>query len=898
MHGDLAALAQSLRRDLATAPTLGSGWLPKEKAKLTRTGGRCRSDGTWLEFDPASAREHRCAHCGSIYREEVDYRWWIMNYQLWLAERAVHGAALAAVSFDPWAASVARSILDLFAECYLTYPNADNVLGPTRIFFSTYLESIWLLQVEIALDLLESAGEDASFGARMRERVIEPSAQLIAQFNEGDSNRQVWNNAALAAAGRVLNRPQLTEQATLGDTGLVRQLRSGLLADGTWYEGENYHLFAHRGLWYGVTIADAAGLGLPMDLVARFQEGFRTPFVTALPDLTFPARRDSQYGVSLRQWRTAESCELGLARASDDAQLNAALSELYRDDVPDGDSGRSRSTAEAERNMPRVRLTRTSLGWKALLFARADLPPLQAVTPASALLASQGYAVLRRERGRVYVALDYGHSGNGHGHPDRLNLWLVVGNQRALEDPGTGAYTSPTLPWYRSSLAHNAPFADGRSQQPVDGTLLGYGEQDGIGWIAARAMIAPGVVATRRVVVLDDCVIDDLSWVAPDDVTIDLPVHFDGHAVGAGEWRALPLSGGSLVTDGFTFVTGAMRASIVEDTVCLTSGDVRAWFGGEGVAWWRAIAPGPPGSAPRHFYLQRAHGRAGCLRSVWVWSDRVVAAGFNDDEVRIEFSGSRTVVQANRGGYLITTSDATRRADFRIEISDVAASEGVRTTPPGPRLLTSPTVIPAIASFDDASRPVAALVRHQLGEGAYRRSELSWKEAGRPSARVTLAADRTSLVIDVDVAAPHLNFALACAENPLDNEHPDTNSDGIQLYLGMPSSDASWILVPDPDGSRVRIMPREQSTATAPDVRASAALGTTGWRMRLSILRDTLPSRGTSPFTLDLIVNQMAPGRERRDGQLVLSGGRGEWTYLRGDRQDASRALPFVIVDE
>ena len=40
LSGDLAALAESLRADLvAAAPTLGGGWLPKEKAKLTRSAG-------------------------------------------------------------------------------------------------------------------------------------------------------------------------------------------------------------------------------------------------------------------------------------------------------------------------------------------------------------------------------------------------------------------------------------------------------------------------------------------------------------------------------------------------------------------------------------------------------------------------------------------------------------------------------------------------------------------------------------------------------------------------------------------------------------------------------------------------------------------------------------------
>ena len=44
------------------------------------------------------------------------------------------------------------------ARCIRSYPNRDNVLGPTRLFFSTYLESIWLLQICVTADLLEAAG--------------------------------------------------------------------------------------------------------------------------------------------------------------------------------------------------------------------------------------------------------------------------------------------------------------------------------------------------------------------------------------------------------------------------------------------------------------------------------------------------------------------------------------------------------------------------------------------------------------------------------------------------------------------------------------------------------------------------------------------------------------------
>ena len=41
---------------------------------------------------------------------------------------------------------------------YLEYPNRDNVLGPSRLFFSTYLESIWIGNYLAAAMLLREGG--------------------------------------------------------------------------------------------------------------------------------------------------------------------------------------------------------------------------------------------------------------------------------------------------------------------------------------------------------------------------------------------------------------------------------------------------------------------------------------------------------------------------------------------------------------------------------------------------------------------------------------------------------------------------------------------------------------------------------------------------------------------
>jgi len=58
-------------------------------------------------------------------------------------------------------------------------------------------------------------------------------------------------------------------------------------------------------------MAESNGAELPAELIGRFQTGFATPFLTALPDFTLPSRRDSQYAISLRQWRSPRCVSWG-----------------------------------------------------------------------------------------------------------------------------------------------------------------------------------------------------------------------------------------------------------------------------------------------------------------------------------------------------------------------------------------------------------------------------------------------------------------------------------------------------------------------------------------------------------------------------------------------------------
>ena len=893
--GPLAPLAEGLRAELA--PVIdGHVEIPRGKALLSRTGGRCPRDGTYLAFDPLDAR-HRCPQCGLEVTGEFHDRFRPYWYQLWLAERVMHAATLGTLLDDRRCIGAAASLLAAYADRYLDYPNADNVLGPSRPFFSTYLESIWLLQLTLALDLLESHASSEAvrlLGARVRDRLIEPSARLIASYDEGTSNRQVWNDAALIAAGVLLADGSLVDRAIDGASGLLAQLGQSVLEDGSWYEGENYHLFAHRGLWYGVTMAEQLGRGPAEKLGARFDAGFAAPFRTLLPDLTYPSRRDSQYAVSVRQPRFAESCELGLARR-EDPRLIAMLARLYDPSVPRGETGRSASTADVERNLPGTGLSRADLSWRSLLFARADLPPLVAHPMVSDLLPGQGIGIIRRDEGRVYVALDYGHSGGGHGHPDRLDLLVSDGATRWFDDPGTGSYVDESLHWYRSTLAHSAPLVDSRSQPRVHGTLEAFEDSAAAGWISASAPLAEGLIVRRSVVVFDGYLVDQLIWESEGAAhEISLPFHGVRPKAGRdGDLAASPtvLHGAGGLEDGFDFLRESALLTMPSDGV-LQLESVRGAPGSDrylrgwllmhpGASCWTAIAPGVPGGDPRPMVLARAAGRAGMMLGVWCWRGDVVTVDREGDALRVVLRDGDVHWHSPLGTGWRVTIDAQRHRRV-VELGAVPSavttheSQGVAEQPPS-------GVAPVMRALP---------ARFELDGRHYRRSEQSWLEAGRPGAAVEIAAEPggRAVTFTIDVPRSQRLFRAIDALNPYDNEPMAINGDGVQLYVVAGSERGGWLLVPVPDTTSVGARPIDQSTGTL-GMTATWSPLPGGYRL---VARVAMPD-SASELSADVLVNETASRRERRRGQLVMSGADGEFVYLRGDRHDPERLLRFSL---
>ncbi len=905
VNRELQPLMVSLAGDLA--PLLGSPpYIPTGKALLSRIGGRCESDGTDLAFDPHSPHTHRCPACGREHSGDWHDRWWLYPYHLWLAERAVHAATLHALEPDEGHAALARDILTGYAAQYLDYANEDNVLGPSRLFFSTYLESLWLLHITIAADLLDHAGDPAT-AEIVRDRIAEPAVALVETFHEGTSNRQVWNNAAIVSARALLGEPADSPAIAGALADAESTLTQATGDDGAWYEGDNYHQFAHRGMWYVFALGDRLGYDFQQSSVARFNAGFAAPFRAALPDFTYPARKDSRYAASLRQWRFAESCELGLAR-TDDPLLRWALGRMYADDLPPGDTGRARSSGEAERHVAPVRLSRADLGWRSLLFARPTIAA-GGDAPPSLTIESQGLTIHRRDEGSVYVALDWGESGGGHGHPDRLNLLFAHGSTRWLDDLGTGSYVDPSLHWYRSTLAHNAPLVNGASQRRVNGELLAHGGGRGFDVVVARADgIAPGVRVERTVLTGSAYFIDEVRWWAERSVRFELPVHFDGDAAGL-RFTPAALDGADGIEDGFGAVRDTERAIVRAGTPVRiaaehpdASASATVWSNGA-IEWFRARAPGQPAHQLRRFQVLRQVGTHGVIRTAWSWH-RDAEAVFGATGVEVTVAGATDRHDISDRQWRVQCANGNEIRLDRPDDGPAAGSARPAVAGPAERAEVAPPdgssdedrlELAASASsrewFSDAlPESRAAWQVFELGKEHYRQSEEPWQAAGRPAARVAIRAENDAVVIEVFVETTRPTFVPAGATNPYDNEHADINGHGVQLYFGAPDEVGGWMLVPEAPGPAVRVR-RLSGWGRANDPHADWREVRGGFE-----LRARMPFRGARgrSFVLDVLVNDASPERTRRRGQLVLSGG-GGFVYLRGDRHDPSSLIPFRV---
>ncbi len=438
----------------------------------------CPETGTHLEFHPPN--HNICPDTGKDYQD-----WPISDVHFhYMHDMLSHDAMILGIAYRMTGKQIyaqhAAEILKLYADKYKDYPIVDNYGKQSnwgaRIYSQTLNESIWLIDMTFAYDLVRGSGElSANDRTHIEQDLLLPSAATVVRgHKEPTNNIQSWINGAQASVGFELNNKALIDEAIDGPLGFRYQMKN-YVHEGFWIEGAwGYQFYAMRPLTTTAEISKHHGMDLWKQEPA-LTSMFFSPLGVMLPDGRLPAFNDSE---EVRLYGNASLYELAYENTHD-PRLLAVLDNTQR------------SSKEA------------------LLFGVPTLPESKGPLLKSAVFPESGYATLRANGNDLSVILKFGPHGGGHGHYDKLGEIIYAEGRTQAVDPGTQLYGMALhKEWDQMSVAHNTLTADELRQDQATGKLIAWKDEDGYAAVTASAGPAYKFAdLTRSILVTNDYVL-------------------------------------------------------------------------------------------------------------------------------------------------------------------------------------------------------------------------------------------------------------------------------------------------------------------------------------------------------------------------------------------------------
>ena len=535
-----AAALRRLRRE--TNEFVAGNYSVPERAAGFYHNYFCPEHAVELLFDPSHPERHRCPRDGRLFTgEPFDSAWlWFVNNRL--STNALALALRWRIEADDEQLARVVAILTDYAARYRGYqPETPRPFGKGKATFQSLDEAVWLIALVRAYDLVKEALPDATSDV-IEGHLLRPAAEHIrSQKFLRIHNIENWHNAALAAVGLCLGDDGLVRLAVDEEFGFHHQLAEGVRDDGLWWEGSSsYHFYALYPLVILAQIGAPSGRALWQH--ERLERMFRTPIDLAFPDLRLPASNDCWFFCSLM----ADVCH-GIPPARgfyeiahawyDDPAFAWVLGRNYRE--------RERDSLEA------------------LIHGRDTVATEERLGLRSVNCEPSGFALLRSadelER-QDCLLLKYGPHGGGHGHPDKLGVFVYAGGDPVCPDLGTPGYgIELNDSWYRQTLSHSALIVDGRSQPEADGELVSFDPGSrGFAVVDARVdFSAPPYagVAMRRVIFwASGYYIDFAHVVCRDERQIDCLFHVRAERAAA-QGLGVDADAPDLVGDGYEHIS-------------------------------------------------------------------------------------------------------------------------------------------------------------------------------------------------------------------------------------------------------------------------------------------------------------------------------------------------------
>lgn len=476
----------------------------------------CPDSGRSLVFHPPN--QSVCPDTGKIFTGyPYDQIVYAMRSNA-LGSAALNLALAFRLSGDNRYAEESANLLKAYADRYLSYPIHDNhgKVAPSgaRVFSQTLDESIWLIQMAWAYDLLRGTGAlSAAERHHVEDDLLRPAAGVVGRAVGVTYNWQSWINTAVAAIGYTLNDPKLISQALDGPAGFRFQMREYVI-DGFWIEGTwGYQFYALDALMQLAEMADRNGTDL-WKQEPNLKALLDSPFGLLFPDGTLPPFNDSRV-VSI--YDQAPLYEYPYS-ATHDALFAAVITH---GDHPRPEAAGLPFGGNVDHGGRSNR--------DALLFGAPSVPKTTLPAMKSSVFPNAGYAALRAPTGDLTEVMKFGPHGGGHGHYDKLGEVIYAQGRLMSVDPGTQFYAVASHDtWDRETVAHNTVVVDEQSQKKATGKLLSWQAEPQFTAIEADAgPVYPGISLRRRVILTSNYILEITGAASTDssDHTFDWVYH-------------------------------------------------------------------------------------------------------------------------------------------------------------------------------------------------------------------------------------------------------------------------------------------------------------------------------------------------------------------------------------
>ncbi len=202
---------------------------------------------------------HKCSKCGKTYTGHPYDDVIFSKIHSRNLNHALTAAWAYAISENPKYARYAAKTLLGYADRYSKYPYHSASLETKstwgaraggHLYEQTLTEASALAtQIAPAYDLIAETLTPAQQD-HIQKGLLLPMLTSIDRNKAGKSNWQSWHNAAIIAAGALVNDPQWTEKA-LNDpkNGFHQQMKISVSEEGMWYENSwGYHFYTLKAL--------------------------------------------------------------------------------------------------------------------------------------------------------------------------------------------------------------------------------------------------------------------------------------------------------------------------------------------------------------------------------------------------------------------------------------------------------------------------------------------------------------------------------------------------------------------------------------------------------------------------------------------------------------------------